>query len=414
MHDHSPLLAGNLTTPVKSPIALLLLVLLWTPEAILAEHLPTGQPAELGISPERLARLDNVIQASIDAKETPGAVVLVARHGKTVYRKAFGLRSREPKIESLTVDSIFDVASLTKVIATATSIMILVEEGKIALNEPVSDFIPKFARRGKEKVTLLHLLTHHSGLRPDLDLDPKWKGYRKAIDLACRERLVADPGEQFIYSDINYVLLGDIVRRVSGLGLDEFAAQRIFKPLGMADTGFLPSPARKERLVPTILRDGEMLRGKVHDPTAARMGGVAGNAGVFSTADDIAVWAQMLLNGGSYRGVRILSPLGALKMSTPQEPRSSPDWRGAGFDIETRFSTVRGDLFPTGSFGHTGYTGTSVWMDPYTETIVILFTSRLHPKGEGDVVALRSKVASVVAASLMDVRIPREFFYEGY
>jgi CubicO group peptidase (beta-lactamase class C family) len=393
---------------------MLLLVLFCLSEVMFAEHLPAGQPAELGISPERLARLDDVIEASISAEEIPGAVVLVARRGKTVYRKAFGLRSKEPDVEPMTIDSIFDIASLTKVIATATSIMILVEEGKIALNEPVSDFIPKFARRGKEKVTLLHLLTHHSGLRPDLDLDPKWKGYDKAIDLACRERLVADPGEQFIYSDINYVLLGEVVHRVSGMSLDQFAAERIFKPLGMVDTSFLPSPTDRQRLVPTILRDGEMLRGKVHDPTAARMGGVAGNAGVFSTVDDIAIWAQMLLNEGSYRGVRILSPLGALKMSTPQEPRSSPDWRGAGFDIETRFSTVRGDLFPAGSFGHSGYTGTSVWLDPFTETTVILFTSRLHPNGEGDVVALRSKVASVVAASLMDVRIPRQFFYQGY
>ncbi len=413
MH-HDFLLPQSPRSLLKLWFLLLLLVLPWISAVGLSQSLPAGQPAELGISPERLTRLDGVIQASIDAEEIPGAVLLVARRGKTVYRKAFGLRSKEPEVEQMTVDSIFDVASLTKVIATATSIMILVEEGRIALNEPVSDFIPNFARRGKEKVTLLHLLTHHSGLRPDLDLLPKWEGYDRAIELACRERLVSDPGEKFIYSDINYVLLGEVVHRVSGMTLDKFAGQRIFKPLGMIDTGFLPVPEKKERLVPTILRDGEMLRGKVHDPTAARMGGVAGNAGVFSTADDIAIWAQMLLNGGDYRGVRILSPLGALKMSTPQEARSSPDWRGAGFDIETRFSTVRGDLFPTGSFGHTGYTGTSVWLDPYTETIVILLTSRLHPNGEGDVVPLRSKVASVVAASLMDVRIPRGFFYQGY
>ena len=397
-----------------SSLFLVLSVLWWTLGSATAGTLPAGKAAELGVSPERLARLDDVIQASLEAEEIPGAVLLVARRGRTIYRKAFGLRSQKPTVEAMTVDSIFDVASLTKVMATSTSIMILVEEGKIALNEPVSDFIPRFARRGKEKVTLLHLLTHHSGLRPDLDLVPKWTGHDRAIDLACRERLVSDPGEKFVYSDINYLLLGEVVQRVSGMGLDQFAASRIFKPLGMTDTGFLPTPDAKYRLVPTILRDGEMLRGQVHDPTASRMGGVAGNAGVFSTVDDTAVWAQMLLNGGDYGGVRVLSPLGALKMSTPQEDRSSPDWRGAGFDIETRFSTVRGDLFPTGSYGHTGYTGTSVWMDPYTETIVILFTSRLHPDGKGDVVSLRSKVASVVAASLVDVRIPRGFFYQGY
>ena len=391
-----------------------LLLIFSIPPAARGESLPAGQPAELGISPERLGRLDGVIQTAIEEGKIPGAVMLVARRGKTVYRKAFGLRAKQPTEEPMTVDSIFDIASLTKVLATATSIMILVEEGKIALNQPVSEFIPPFARRGKEKVTLLHLLTHHSGLRPDLDMVPKWQGYKKAIDLACRERLVSEPGTQFIYSDINYILLGEVVHQVSGMGLDQFAAERIFRPLGMVDTGFLPGPEKAQRLVPTILRDGEMLRGQVHDPTSARMGGVAGNAGVFSTVDDVAIWAQMLLSGGDYRGVRILSPLGALKMSTPQEIRSSPDWRGVGFDIETRFSTVRGDLFPTGSYGHTGFTGTSVWMDPFTETIVILFTSRLHPNGEGDVVALRSKVASVVAASLLDVRIPRSLFYQGY
>lgn len=379
-----------------------------------AASLPAGSPAELGIDPTRLARVDEVIKEAIAAKELPGAVLLVARGGRTVWRKAYGLRATTPTSERMTVDTIFDVASLTKVVATATSLMILVEEGKVALQDPVVKYIPEFGRRGKDKVTVQHLLTHYSGLRPDLDLDDPWTGRDRALELTWRERLEAEPGAEFIYSDINYIVLGELIQRVSGLPVNEFAARRIFEPLGMKDTGFLPPAEKRARIAPTERRNGRMLRGSVHDPTAERMGGVAGHAGLFSTVDDTAVWAQMLLNGGAYGETRILSPLGVLAMSSPQSPRTGFDWRGLGFDIDTRFSTVRGALFPRGSFGHTGFTGTSVWIDPGTETIVILFTNRLHPNGAGDVVSLRSRVASVVAASLVDVPLVWDPYYRGY
>jgi CubicO group peptidase (beta-lactamase class C family) len=380
----------------------------------LGADLRFGKPEDVGISTSRLERLDGIVEDAVGEGAAPGVVLLVARKGVVIYRKSFGSRAVEPEVEPMSLDSIFDVASLTKVMATATSVMMLVEEGEIALSRPVADYIPEFAKRGKSKVTVTQLLTHHSGLRPDLDLDDRWTGYGTALDLACRERLVEEPGAVFIYSDINYLLLGEMVARVSGMPLEEFARDRIYLPLGMTDTGFHPPAEKLSRVVPTDFREDQLLRGRVNDPTSDRMGGVAGHAGLYSTADDAMSWAQMILNGGSLNGVRILSPLAVLKMTTPQGPRSSPDWRGFGFDIATRFSTVGGDLFPVGSFGHTGYTGTSVWIDPFTETIVVLFTSRLHPKGEGDVVPLRSKVSSAVAASILDFEVDRSDYYLGY
>ncbi len=378
--------------------------------------LDPGQPEEVGICADRLDRLDRVILDAMEREEIPGAVALVARKGKVVYRKAFGERSRLPMVEPMSVDSIFDVASLTKVMATTTALMILVEEGELSLTERVAEFIPEFARqdRDKERVTLLQLVTHYSGLRPSLDLAERWQGYGRAIDRASRERLVEEPGKRFVYSDINYILLAEVIRRVSGLSLDQFAGERIFGPLGMIDTGFNPDIKKVGRVAPTESRDGALLRGRVHDPTAARMDGVAGHAGLFSTVDDTAVWAQMLLNGGVYGGVRVLSPLSVLKMSSPQSPGGNADSRGIGFDLETRFSTVRGDLFPVGSFGHTGFTGTSVWIDPFTETFLVLYSSRLHPEGKGNAVRLRSRAASVVGGSILDLTGARELFFRRF
>ena len=386
----------------------LMLLLLLT--SIQAQTLSPGTPEEAGMSSDRLARVDEVVKAAIAEEETPGAAVLVARRGKVVYRKAFGSKALVPQEEPMSVDTIFDVASLTKVLATATSIMILVEEGKLSLSDAVSDYLPNFARRGKKRITLLQLLTHYSGLRPDLDLDEPWEGYETGVARAYREGLVARPGEQFIYSDINYIVLAEVVRQVSGKDLHEFALERIYQPLGMTRTGFFPSPELRPDIAPTEFREGEMLRGSVHDPTAFRMGGSSGHAGLFSTIDDTAIYAQMILNRGSYDGERILSPLSVLKMTTPQVPGDAEDWRGLGFDIDSWLSSIRGDLFPLGSFGHSGFTGTSLWIDPYNEIFVIIFTSRLHPSGNGNVTPLRKKVSSVVAASMTEVPVSRRQF----
>jgi len=362
------------------------------------------------MSVERLNKVDTVVREAIDRGEAPGAVVLIAHRGSVVYRKAFGHRALAPVAEPMTEDTIFDAASLTKVIATATSLMILVEDGKLSFTDTVASHIPDFAQNDKGKITVLNLLTHYSGLRPDLDLDESWVGYDTAVSLACKEKLVALPGEKFIYSDINYFLLADIVRRVSGQTLNDFTRERIFGPLKMKDTGFQPDLSLIGRIAPTEPRERVMLRGTVHDPTAFRMGGAAGHAGLFTTVDDLALFAQMLLGQGVYDGVRILSPLGVLAMTTPQSPVGMNALRGIGFDIRSPFSSNRGDLFPIGSFGHTGFTGTSLWIDPWTETFVIVFTSRLHPEGKGNASPVRKRVASVVAASILEIPSVRDFY----
>ena len=353
------------------------------------------------------------MQEAIRRRELPGAVVVVGHGEEIVYQKAFGNRAVEPATEVMTLNTIFDLASLTKVVATTTSIMILVEEGRIRLTDRVASYIPSFARSGKVEITVRDLLTHTSGLRPDLDLADSWTGYDTAIARATEEVPTAAPGERVVYSDINFFLLGDIVSRVSGVTLDRFAQSRIFEPLGMHDTMFRPSSSLVSRIAPTepCTHDGwpcgdpgaTMLRGEVHDPTARRMGGVAGHAGLFSTAADLTIFCRMLLSGGTVSGSRILAPLTIARMTAPATPARLMSRRGLGWDIDSSFSSNRGDLLPLGSFGHTGFTGTSLWIDPLTRTFVIFLSSRLHPDGRGDVVDLRARVATVAAAAITEV-----------
>ena len=355
------------------------------------------------LSEAQLAPLASVIEEAIRAGRCPGAVILVGQQGTVVYRRAFGNRAVVPQKVPMTPDTIFDLASLTKVIATTTAVMQLVERGMLALEDPVADYWPEFKAHGKEAITVRELLTHYSGLRPDLDLKPEWSGYETALRMIMEETPVAVPGTRFIYSDINFETLGELVRRVSGQPLDIFCAQNIFQPLGMKDTFFSPPPAMRDRIAPTQYQNGErgkMLWGEVHDPTAYNMGGVAGHAGLFSTADDLAIFAKMLLNGGTRAGVRVLSPLSVEKMTTPQTPPDAMIVRGLGWDIDSPYASNRGELYPLGSYGHTGWTGTSIWIDPVSRTYVILLTNRLHPDGKGDVVGLRTRVASAVAAAL--------------
>ena len=360
----------------------------------------------------RLAEIPPIVDQAIAEKKLPGAVVLVGRGDRIVYQKALGLRSVEPAREAMTLDTIFDVASLTKVVATTTSMMKLIEDGRVRLNDRVSMYIAGFERYNKANITVRHLMNHSSGLRPDVDLADMWVGYDKAIELAIEEVPATPPGERFVYSDINYFLLGDIVKRVSGLPLDRFAKQHIFDPLGMKDTGFTPPEPLRSRIAPTEKctpygwpcegPDMRMLRGVVHDPTARRMGGVAGHAGLFSTAADLSIYARMLLNGGRYNGVRILSPLTVAKMTAPASGPNEPNVRGLGWDIDSTFSTNRGELLPVGSFGHTGFTGTSLWIDPLTRAFVVFMSNRVHPDGRGDVTPLRARVATIAASAITD------------
>src|SRR3989440_1317269 len=385
----------------------------------LSVQLPPAQPASVGMSAERLARMDAVIQASIDKKELPGAVVLVARRGRVVWRKAYGARAVEPQREAMTADTIFDLASLTKIVATATSIMILIERGQLRLADPVVKFVPEIKGEGRDAITIEQLLTHTSGFAPDFDLRERWAGYAEAMKHLYREPLRNQPGARFVYSDLNYITLGEVVHRVSGQMLDEFARRNIYGPLGMRDTGFRPGAQLTSRIAPTEKRRGQMnylgdtganagsegeqwLRGQVHDPTSFRMGGVAGHAGLFSTANDLAIYCQMILNGGISNGTRVLSPLSVATMTRPRAVSEDGAARGLGWDIATSFSSNKGDLFPLGSFGHTGFTGTSIWIDPATDSFLIFLSNRVHPDGKGDVGPLRGRIASIVASSITD------------
>ncbi len=376
---------------------------------------PEGAEAA-GLMPDRLERIDAAVEAAIEQGEAPGVVVLVGGRGGAMYFKAFGNRSVRPSREAMTRDTVFDVSSLTKVLATAPSIMMLVEDGALRLGDRVNRYLPRFRDGGKGEITVRQLLTHHSGLPAGFDLSRPWFGFEAALGELWKIGAASKPDEKFVYSDLNFIALGEIVRAVSGRALDAFARERIFAPLGMADTGFCPDAAMASRIAPTETRratleylDGEgsgasmdtMLRGEVHDPTAWRMGGVAGHAGLFSSAEDIAAYARMLLNLGSHPGGRMLSPLTVRAMTSPQSPEGSPAIRGYGWDIRSEYTSPRGDILMEG-YGHTGFTGTSLWIHPPSGTYIIILANRVHPGGGKSVNHLRGAVANIVAGAIAD------------
>lgn len=343
-----------------------------------------------------LPGLDSIVETAIHDHEIPGAVLLVGHNGRVIYRKAFGERSLEPIRRPMTTDTIFDLASLTKVVATTIAVMQLVEQGKVRLNDPVVKYIPEFGQNGKEDITVRDLLTHYSGLPPGLDLGHPWNGRDTGYSMAFAATPIAPPETRFIYSDVGFIVLGALVEHVSGKPLDEYCEQNIFSQLGMVHTRFHPPTEWLSEIAPTQYDENHhMLHGVVHDPTVRRMDGVGGQAGLFSTADDLAKFAQAVLDGD-----KILSPLSIEKMTTPQQPANATTLHGFGWDIDTPFSSNRGELLPVGSFGHTGFTGTSLWIDPTTQTYIILLTNAVHPDGKGSAISLRSKVATAVAAEL--------------
>ncbi len=355
------------------------------------------KPAPVVKDDPKFIPVDALVQQEVTAQGVTGAVLLIGHEGKVVHEKAFGLRATSPRAEKMTVDTIFDVASLTKVVATAPSVMRLVQFGQVRLNDPVSHYIPEFAANGKQSITVRELLTHYSGLRGDLDLNVPWEGEEEAFRRAHEEKPEKSPGAQFLYSDINFIVLGELVQRLSGMGLDKYADAHIFQPLGMKHTRFLPPQEWHASIAETLSIDNRrVLRGLVHDPTAERMGGVAGHAGVFSTADDLALLAQAMIERK-----KILTPDLIEKMTTPQQPPNSASLRGLGWDLDSWLSSNRGDLLPIGSFGHTGFTGTSIWIDPYTNTYIILLTNNIRPRSPSPpVVSLRARVANAVASAL--------------
>lgn len=347
-----------------------------------------------------LAHIDAQIDEAVRTGLIPGAVLIIGHNGHIEYQKAYGSRAIVPSREPMTLDTIFDIASLSKVVSTTPCIMKLFEQGKLRLDDPVTKYLPQF-QGGKSDITVRLLMTHFSGLAPDVELVPRWTSYAEGIRRALTTKPAAPPGERFIYSDINYLLLGEIVARVSGMTLPEFAHSQIFQPLGMVDTQYQPPVTLHNRIAPTELdADTHLpLLGNVHDPTARYMGGIAGHAGVFSTGADLARYAQMLLNGGEANGIRIFAPATVKKFTEPASPADQPILRALGWDVDSPYSSNRGELYPIGSFGHTGYTGTSMWIDPQSNSFVILLTNVVHPNGIKSLSSFRSRIATIAAAS---------------
>jgi uncharacterized protein YbbC (DUF1343 family)/CubicO group peptidase (beta-lactamase class C family) len=361
---------------------------------------PITQPQALTLEQDpRYARIDAVARQEIASGGFPGAVILVGHQGKVVYRKAFGFRSVVPQQQPMTENTVFDLASLTKVVATSTAVMRLVDAGLISLDAPVWKYLPEFKSNGKSQITIKHLLTHTSGLRADVNPQCSWMGYEGAVAAIAGDQPVRPPGTSFNYSDANFITLAEVVHRVSKTPFDVYCQEKIFKPLGMRRTSFRPPGSWQALIAPTDYQGSRLRWGEVSDPTANRMGGVAGNAGVFSTADDLAIFMQMLLNGGTFQGKQILSAKAVAAMTKPYYVPGSSVQRGLGWDLESPYSKEHNAAFPKGSFGHTGYTGTSIWADPRSQTFLIILTSRLHPDGRGNVKQLRARVASAVAAA---------------
>jgi len=362
--------------------------------------LPSAPPEQAGLDSRQLSAIDQAVEEALAARKMPGCVVLIGRRGKIVFDKAYGLRQVEPAPLPMTLDTVFDLASLTKPVATATSVMILAERGKVRLDQPVAQYLPEFAVNGKQSITAIHLLTHQGGLIADNPLGDYRDGPEKARERLFALKPVVPPGARFIYSDVGYLVLGELVERVAGQKLDEFACENIFKPLGMIETGFLPSPELRRRAAPTEKRDGKWIQGEVHDPRAFALGGVAGHAGLFSTARDLARYAQMLLDRGEYGGVRVLHESTVAAMTTPHPVPNG--LRGLGWDIRTGYSSNRGESFSPRAFGHGGFTGTAMWIDPELDLFVIFLSNRLHPDGKGAVNPLAGRIGTIAANAVVD------------
>jgi len=370
-----------------------------------------ADPAPRGFRAAELERIAPLVQRDIEAGNLPGCVVAIGRSTGVAYQRAFGRRQLEPAPEEMTVDTVFDLASLTKPVATATSVMLLVERGQLRLHDAASKYLPGFAQNGKHEITLEQLLTHQAGLIADNPLADYQDGPLLAWQRIDALQPVAAPGERFLYTDVGFLVLGRIVEEATGAGLAEFAQANIFQPLGMRDTGYVPAESLRTRAAPAERRDGRWLRGEVHDPRAALLGGVAGHAGLFSTADDLARFCETLLRGGTGARGRLMSPLTLREMTAPREVGGQR--RGLGWDMRSKYSSNRGDLFSDRAFGHGGFTGTAAWIDPQLDLYVIFLANRLHPDGQGNVNPLAGRIGAIAAAALAEPRTatapPHEF-----
>lgn len=377
---------------------------------LFSQPLPKAKPEEVGMSSKRISKIDKTAQKAIDEKKIPGVAILVARKGKIVYKKAFGYASLEPEKKLLTDDMIFDLASVSKPVGTANAVMMLVEEGKLRLTDEVRKYVPGFApfinKDGeKEHAKIYHLLTHTSGLPPYTNADTVKMLFGDAsgdslLNHIARLKKNNPPGAKFDYSCLGFITLANIVKIITGKPLNEFDKENIFDPLKLKNIGYTPDKNMIKNCVPTERTDGVILCGVVHDPLARLQKGISGNAGLFSNLDDLAVMVQMILNGGEYNGVRILSPLTVKLMTSVYEPVKKSG-RGLGWDVASDYMGQRGDIFPMGSYGHTGFTGTSIIVDPYSQTQLIILSSRVHPDGKGEIMQLRKDIANIVASSII-------------
>jgi CubicO group peptidase (beta-lactamase class C family) len=368
-----------------------------------AATLPEGDPTTLPIpilTAEALAPIDAIVADEIRRGHVPGAVVVIGQHDATLYRGAFGRRAWDPVPRAMTEDTIFDLASMTKVIATTTAVLQLAEHGRLSIESPASAYWPAFAGAGKGAITVRDLLTHYSGLRAGVDATSRWSGYASAMRVIAAAPAVKPRATEYLYSDQNFLVLGELVRRVSGLPLDEYCQRHIFAPLGMSATDFRVSRADAHRAAPTTAAKRVDQAGIVHDPTARRMGGVAGHAGLFSTAADLERFARVLLAGGKLNGTRVLSQQSVARIASTQSPPDGARRRGFGWDLAAPFTASGETLASAGSFGHTGYTGTMIWLVPAAHAYVIVLTNRTYPDGRGDAQPLRDRILELVAASL--------------
>jgi serine-type D-Ala-D-Ala carboxypeptidase len=353
--------------------------------------------------------VDRAIDEAIQQGKAPGAVLLVGRGDQIVYERAYGNQAVAPVTQAMTLDTVFDLASLTKPVATATSVMMLVDRGKIDLAAPVGRYLPEFANRGKQTITVEMLLRHWGGLVPDNPMADYAGTEAEAIQKIMQLKPRTEPGTTFAYTDVGFIVLGELVRRVDGRPLDQFAREEIFTPLSMTRTTFEPPADWRDAIAPTEQREGRWMVGEVHDPRAYALGGVAGHAGLFGPAHDLARWCRMLNNEGEIDGVRVLSKQAVARMLTPRALPDGTGARGLGVDMNSSFATCRGERFdPDTTFGHTGWTGTMLWSDPVNDVFVILLTNRVHPDGKGDVKALRSTVATLVGNALLGSKTAAE------
>lgn len=385
-------LAMLIPRSLRCGFTILVLAIVVLPGSASAQ-LPSVLPADVGIDAGKLGKIRDEVGKEITARQLPGCVVLIARHGKVVFLEAFGNRQIEPETVAMTVDTVFDLASLTKPIATATTVFALAERGQLALEDRVVNYIPEFGENGKDSITIEQLLTHQSGLMADNPIADYAEGHEVAIRRICALPLEAEPAKKFIYSDVGFIVLGEVIRRIDSRGLAEVSQELIFRRLGMRETTFLPTGELKKRCAPTEKRANRWLQGEVHDPRAEKLGGVAGHAGLFSTAKDLAVFAQMILDHGRYGNLKVLAPDTIQQLIAPVAVPGGV--RTRGWDMRTGYSHIRGQGMSDASFGHGGFTGTGIWIDPERELFVIFLSNRVHPDGKGKVNPLIGRICTL-------------------